>query len=405
MGQTGAFRSLRYRNARLYFGGLMVSNVGTWMQATALSILVYRLTGRGTDLGVVVALQFLPMLLLGAWAGAVSDRVDKRRMALITQTVLCAHAALMAGLGFADLLTLPVVYAMALLLGIANAMDNPARRGLVIEVVDPIDIPNAVGLNTAVMTGSRIFGPALAAALVDPLGPDWLFALNALSFVAVLVSIVVLDTSKLYPAPHARRGGTPVRDSLRFVRRNHEIFVLFVSLTIISTFAFNYSVSYPKLADERFGDDRWFGWLLAVTSLGSVIGSLLTARKSHVTMRWFLGSTLLLGASGPFIAWAPHVAVAVVASIPLGIGGAGFIASVNAISQAECPPDMRGRLLALTAVAFLGSTPVGGPITGVIADAVGAEWSMAYGSIVAVTVVAWASLSLRSRTRVTEAAS
>jgi MFS family permease len=385
---AGTFRSLRSRNARLFFGGLLVSNVGTWLQSTAMSILVYRLTGRATSLGVAVALQFLPMLLLGAWAGAVADRYDKRRMCLLTQGALTGQAILLAALDFAGHASVGVIYTLSLVLGFANAFDNPARRGLVTELVDPADISNAMGLNTAVMTGSRIFGPALAAALVSPLGTAWCFMLNGISFVAVLGSLVLIDRSKLHSPPRAARGGTPVRDALRFVGRDRELLGLHVVLVLVSTFAFNYSVSLPKLAAVRWGDERWFGWLLSVVSVGSVIGSLLVASRREASVRVFAGSVVLLGVSGVAVAWAPSVAWAFVAGVPLGIGGAGFLSSFNGLVQQKSPPDMRGRLLALSAVAFLGSTPIGGPITGLIADRGGAEWSLAYGSFISLATIA-----------------
>jgi len=380
---AGTFRSLKSRNARLFFGGLLVSNVGTWLQSTAMSILVYRLTGRATSLGVAVALQFLPMLFLGAWAGAVADRYDKRRMCLITQSALTGQAILLAVLDFAGLASVGVIYGLSLVLGFANAFDNPARRGLVTELVEPTDISNAMGLNTAVMTGSRIFGPALAAALVSPLGTAWCFMLNGISFVAVLGSLALIDRSQLHSSPRASKGGTPVRDALRFVGRDRELLGLHVVLVLVSTFAFNYSVSLPKLAAVRWGDERWFGWVLSVVSVGSVIGSLSVASRRESSVRIFVSSVMLLGVSGLAVAWAPSVGVAFVAAIPLGVGGAGFLSSFNGLVQQKSPPDMRGRLLALSAVAFLGSTPIGGPITGVIADRGGAEWSLAYGSLIA----------------------
>lgn len=383
MASAGTFRSLKSRNARLFFGGLLVSNVGTWLQSTAMSILVYRLTGRATSLGVAVALQFLPMLLLGAWAGAVADRYDKRRMCLITQSALTVQAIALALLDFAGLASVGVIYVLSLVLGLANAFDNPARRGLVTELVEPTDISNAMGLNTAVMTGSRIFGPALAAALVSPLGTAWCFMLNGISFVAVLGSLVLIDRTQLHSAPRASKGGTPVRDALRFVGRDRELLGLHVVLVLVSTFAFNYSVSLPKLAAVRWGDERWFGWLLSVVSVGSVIGSLSVASRRESSVRIFVSSVMLLGVSGLAVAWAPSVGVACVAAIPLGIGGAGFLSSFNGLVQQKSPADMRGRLLALSAVAFLGSTPIGGPITGLIADRGGAEWSLAYGSLIA----------------------
>jgi MFS family permease len=399
MARSETFRSLRNRNARLFFGGLLVSNVGTWLQSTAMSILVYRLTGKATDLGITVALQFLPMLFLGAWAGALSDRRDKRITCLTTQSLMAVQAVVLASLDFAGLVSVPVVYVLALVLGVVNAFDNPARRGLVVELVAEADISNAMSLNTAVMTGSRIFGPALAAALVGPLGTAWCFMLNGVSFVAVLASLAAIDVRELRVSPKAPRGGTPVRDALRFVRRDRELFVLHMVLVAVSTFAFNYSVSLPKLSAVRWGDERWFGWVLAVVSVGSVAGSLMAASRKEATIRQFFVSVTLLGVAGPFLAWAPTGWWAFVAAVPLGIGGAGFLANFNGLVQQKCPADMRGRLLALSAVAFLGSTPVGGPVTGVIADSWGPEWSLAYGSLISLVaiVVAWVAMGLPAR--------
>jgi MFS family permease len=381
------FRSLHYRNARLFFGGLLVSNVGTWMQLTAMALLVYRLTGRTTDLGVTVALQFLPMLFLGAWAGAVADRHDKRTLAILTQAGLAAQALVLGVLDLTGNVTLPIVYVLSLVLGVINAFDNPARRGFVTELVEPDEISNAVSLNTAVMTGSRIFGPALAALLVGPLGTGWLFTINGLSFSAIILSLLAIDRTELHAPPRAPRGGRPVRDALRFVTSQPTMLAAFVVFTIVSTFGFNYNVALPKLADEAWGSDRWFGWLLAVVSIGSLTGSLLTAGRATVTMRWYAASGFVLAVSGIALAFAPNIVVAMLFGIPLGIGGAGFVTAMNAITQHECPPEMRGRILALTAVAFLGSTPIGGPITGWVGDNVGARWSLAYGAIISLLAV------------------
>jgi len=242
-------------------------------------------------------------------------------------------------------------------------------------------------LNTAVMTGSRIFGPALAALLLRWVDAGWLFIINGLSFAAILWPIWRIDTAQLYVSPPASRGGQPVREALRFVRHNRRLLILFLVFTVIGTFAFNYGVSLLKLADLRFGNKELFGWLLAVTSVGSLIGSLMTAARPRIGSAWFFGAAVVLGLSGFAVAWAPNIWVAYLLSIPLGGGGAAFIAALNAISQHESPPDMRGRLLALGAVAFLGTTPIGAPITGWIADHVSAEWSLAYGSVIAMVCV------------------
>jgi MFS family permease len=393
------FRSLRYRNARVFFAGLLVSMVGTWLQITAMALLVYRLTGRATDLGITVALQFLPMLLLGAWAGAIADRRDKRTLTIVLQGGLALQAIVLGLLDLAGWVNVPVVWGLTLLLGVLNAFENPARRGLVTELVDKPDIANATSLNTAVMTGSRIFGPALAAVMVESVGTAWCFLLNGASFAAVLVSLLAIRRDEMYAAPLAAAGGQPVREALAFIRRRRRLLVTFIVLAVVSTFAFNYGVALPKLADANWGGESNFGLVLSVTSLGSLAGALLTARMSWVSMRWYLGNTVLLGVSGLGMAWSPNLAAALVWSLPLGAGGAAFVSGANGITQQDSPPDMRGRLLAFTAVAFLGSTPIGGPITGVIGDRLGAEWALAYGSVAALVTALVATVVLASGRR------
>ncbi len=382
------FRSLRHRNARLFFFGLLVSTIGTWMQMTAMSLVVYELTGSATSVGVSFLCQFLPMLLLGVWAGAVADRHDKRRIALLTQSLLATQAAVVGVLYLLDVLNLPILYLMAVVLGVINAFDNPARRGFVIELVEPSEITNALSLNTAVMTGSRIFGPAIAAALKGPIGAGWLFIINAATFTAILWPLLAMNRATLHPATRAVRGGTPVRDALRFITRDRRLLVVFVVFTLVGTFAFNYPVSLLKLAIARFGSEPLFGYLLAATGLGAMIGSLITAARPRVTTWWFFGNGAVLGLSGLALSWAPNQWAAIALAIPVGVGGAAFVAGQNAIVQQEAPPDMRGRLLALGAVAFLGTTPIGAPTTGWIADRLGPEWSLAYGSILTLVAVA-----------------
>ena len=388
------FRSLSERNARVFFLGLLVSNIGSWLQLTAMSLLVYRITGKATDVGLIIATQFLPTLILGAWAGAVADRVNRRKMTLITQSLLTAQAMVLGLLNLTGHIGLPAIYVLSLAVGVINALDNPARRGFVTELVDPIDIPNAMSLNTAVMTGSRIFGPALAAALTKTIGTGWCFMINGVSFFAILLALLSIDMKTLRPVTVAKRGGTPVRDALRFIRGNPRLLLVFSVLAVVSTFAFNYNVSLVRLSDKRFGDKDLFGWLLAAVSVGSLIGSLRTAKLNLVSVRYLLINTALLGVSGAALAWAPNFGVALLFAVPTGIGGAGFIAATNSIAQQECPPEMRSRLLALMAVAFLGSTPIGSPITGLIGDRVSAEWSLAYGSFITLICVGFAALFL-----------
>lgn len=391
---TDTFRSLRNRNARLFFVGLALSNIGTWMQFTAVAILVDRLTGRTTAIGVLTALQFLPMLGLGAYAGALADQGDKRRMAILTQTGLALQAVLLAVFDLTGTINLGIVYALTLMLGIVNAFDNPARRGFVTELVPEEDVANAISLNTATMTGSRIFGPALAAILIGPLGTAWLFTLNAISFVAILGSLFLLDQAALHRSPRAEKGGTPVRDGLRFVRRTPTLFVPFVVFTVVATFGFNHNVAFPRMSREIWGAEYWYGWMLTTMSVGSLLGSLLTAGRRVVTIRWMAANGLVLGLAAMGMAWSGRIWLALLMAIPMGLGGAGFVTSMNAITQQECPPVMRSRILALTAVAFLGSFPIGGPITGLVGDYVGLEWSLGYGALISlgavVSMIWWA---------------
>ncbi|MFZ9924732.1 MAG: MFS transporter [Ilumatobacteraceae bacterium] len=388
----GMFRSLKQYNARLYFSSLLVSNIGSWLQLTGTSYLVYRLTGNAADLGYNVAFQFLPMLVLGTWAGAFADRYDRRTIMIATQSLMALQAMVLGILDLTDNVTLPVVWALSLFLGVVGAMDNPARRGLITELVPTTQLGNAMSLNTTVMTGSRVFGAALAALLVVPLGTGWLFILNGVSYAAMIYGVVGLRTSEMVPAVKRPSGGTPVRDVFRYVASNRRLSSMFIAYIVVSTFAFNYSVVFPKFADVKWGNEDAFGWLLTVTGIGSVVGSLATARLQRVSLRWLMFNVGVLGAANIAIAFSQQLWLAFVLCLPLGFGGAAMIASGNAISQQESPPDMRGRLLALTAVAFLGSTPIGGPVTGLIADFVSLEWSLAYGGVscfVCVAVLAW----------------
>lgn len=388
----GMFRSLKQYNARLYFSSLLVSNIGSWLQLTGTSYLVYRLTGNAADLGYNVAFQFLPMLLLGTWAGSFADRYDRRTIMIATQSLMALQAMVLGLLDLTDNVTLPVVWALSLFLGVVGAMDNPARRGLITELVPTTQLGNAMSLNTTVMTGSRVFGAALAAVLVVPLGTGWLFILNGVSYAAMIYGVVGLRSSEMVPAVKRPSGGTPVRDVFRYVASNRRLSSMFIAYIVVSTFAFNYSVVFPKFADLKWGNEDAFGWLLTVTGIGSVVGSLATARLQRVSLRWLMFNVGVLGAANIAIAFSQQLWLAFVLCLPLGFGGAAMIASGNAISQQESPPDMRGRLLALTAVAFLGSTPIGGPVTGLIADYVSLEWSLAYGGVscfVCVAVLAW----------------
>lgn len=383
------FRSLRYRNARLFFGGMVVSNIGTWLQFTALLFVVRRLSDRGIALGVLLACQFLPMLLLGLYAGGIADRIDKRKVVMFTQSAMGVQAIVLSILEFTGSLDLVWIYVLSGTLGIVNAFDNPARRGLATELADREDLTNVMALNTSVMTGSRVFGPALAALLAAWVGIGWCFLLNGLSFLALIWALVAIDESKLFRNPTLPKGGSPIRDGLAAVWADPIVRNTTILFAIVSTFAFNYSVSFPLLiTDNLLESDSKLGLVLSVTSIGSVSGALLVARLSDVRQLWFLVSVFVMGVTMVALSFAHSLWVLLLISIPFGAGGSAFVATSNAIMAGRTSPEMRGRVLALGAVLFLGSTPIGGPITGWVGDTFSATWSMLYGALISLGAAA-----------------
>ena len=379
--KASPFRSLRSHNMRIYMGGLLLSNVGTWLQFTATSLLIYRIHNRATDSGLNAMFQFLPMLLLGAWAGGLADRFDRRRVTICTQSALGLQALLLAGVDAAGHATLPVVYSLSLVLGIANAIDNPARRGLVTELVPPHEISNAMSLNTTVMTGSRIVGPALAAALINPLGTSWLFFINAVSYLAVLGSLFTLRKDEILPQVTVPRTGKPVREGLAAVWHDRYMRNVFIVFTVASTFAFNYSIVLPKMSDRLWHEKNGYAILLTMTSIGSVFGALWNARYTVMKLNRFVTGAVTLSLACIALPFAPNFALACVLAIPLCIGGTGFMTSMTGLMQQRTAPEMRSRMMALQSVAFLGSTPIGGPVTGWIGDHIGVRMSLVYGGV------------------------
>jgi MFS family permease len=395
------FRSLRHRNARWYFGGLVVSTAGTWLQGTAQAWLVLRLSDSGAALGGVVAAQFVPMLLLGAWAGALADRVDKRRLMFAMQAIAGVQAVVLGVLDLTDVVTLPMVFVMSAVLGVVNAIDSPSRRSLIAELVEPDELTNAMALNTAVMTGSRIIGPAVAGFLIEGVGTGWCFILNGVTFVAVLAALVAMDPTQMRPARKVVRAKGQVREGLAFVWRHPVLAPTFAALVAVSIFTFNYQVTIPLLVERVFdGNAATFGALLAVTSVGSLLGSLTAARRPAATTAFMLAAIAVLGVSMVALALSPTLALAFLASVPMGAGGAAFMATTSGMLLHLTAPEMRGRILALQAMAFLGATPVGSPLAGAVAEAWGARAALVAGGVAALICAAGVGLALRRSTAV-----
>lgn len=375
------FASLRSRNFRLFFGGQLVSQVGNWLTMVAMTLLVLKLTDNsGVAIGFIVAAQFAPVLLFGAWGGLIADRSDKRKLLIIVQTVAMLQSFALAFLAFMPETPLVPLYFVAAVGGFTTAFDNPARRAFVTELVPEADVNNAVSLNSALMTSARVVGPALAGLLVVTVGFGWAFLADALSYVAVIGALWLIDPKKVRRAPVAAKAKGQVREGLRYVRTVPELWIPLVMMAIIGTLAFNFTVVVPLFAEGTLGGDTTtFTLLMSVLSVGSLVGALSVARRKRVTVRNVIVSATLFGGAMLAFAASPTLLVAFPVAVLVGFGSISFLTASTAIVQVEAAPMMRGRVLALQAIVFLGSTPIGGPILGWVSDAWGARVGIVVG--------------------------
>jgi MFS family permease len=394
------FRSLHVRNFRLFFGGQLVSQIGNWLTLVAQVLLVLKLTDSGIALGGLAAAQFGPVLIFGAWAGLVADRSDKRKLLLIVQTFAMLQSFALATLALMGHPPLLALYGIAFLGGIATAFDNPARRSFVVEMVPPDDINNAVSLNSALMTGSRVVGPALAGLLVVTLGYSWTFFIDGMSYLAVLAGLYLMDTTQLRQPPITPRGKGQVRQGLRYARHNPELWVPLVMMALIGTLAFNFQTVLPLFSTRDLsGSDLTFTLLMSVVSVGSLIGALATARRTTITVVSVSRAALGFGVAMLLLALAPSQPLAFAFGFFLGLASIAFMTTSTAIVQIKSDPSMRGRVLALQAMVFLGSTPIGGPIVGFISQRFGARYGLLIGAAAGLAAGAYGLLAVaRSRT-------
>ena len=392
---SDTFRSLHHRNFRLFFAGQLVSQTGTWLSMVTQTLLVLKLTDSGVALGLLMAFQFGPMLLLGAYAGAVADRSDKRKMLITLQALAMAQSLVLGLVVLAGAASVPVIYALAAAQGIITAFDNPVRRSFVVEMVPTADLPNAVSLNSAVMTGSRVFGPAIAGVLVLTVGYGWPFIIDGFSYVAVIGGLLLMRPSELFrspPMPH-RKG--QVRQGLRYIRSEPNLLVPLIMMAMIGTFAFNFQVTVPLLVDGPLsGGTGTFTLLFSVLSLGSLIGALGTARRTGVTPQQLINAAAAFGVAMVLLALAPNLGVAFPVAVLLGLASIAFMTTSTAIVQLLAGAEYRGRVLAIQAMVFLGSTPIGGPIVGWVSDAVGPRAGIALGAVACFAAAAYGARAL-----------
>jgi MFS family permease len=375
------FSSLSNPNYRKYFYGQTTSLVGTWMQMTAQSWLVFTLTHSATDIGFVVALQTLPVLLLGPYGGVVADRVDKRRLMIVLQSAMGLQAAVLSVLALTHVVTYLDVCILAIILGLNNAFENPSRQSFVLEMVGPKDLRNAVSLNSTMNNVARAVGPAIAGIIIASIGEGWCFAVNALSFIAVVVSLMVMDRSALSPSVPTERAKGQLLDGFRYVAATPKLLFPLIMMGLVGMLAYEFQVTLPIVAGHVFhGSSEVFGILSASMGVGAIIGGIWTAAKGKTGTRAMVRAAILFGVFITFASLSPKLWVEILALALVGFASVQFLAMANSTLQLETDPQMRGRVMALWAVAFMGSTPIGGPLIGWITSAAGARVGLGVGA-------------------------
>lgn len=396
--RTSMFSSLRNRNYRLFAGGQVVSNTGTWMQRLAQDWLVLKLTGSTMALGVTTGLQFLPMLLFGLWGGAVADRHRKRRLLIGTQAAMGGLAVILAVLDLTGVVHVWHVWLLALALGLLTAIDNPTRQTFVSEMVGRRDLPNAISLNSANFQLARVTGPAVAGLLIAAIGTGWVFAVNALSYAAVILGLLAMRESELTPAEPVKREPGQLREALRYVRARPDLLAIFALVGFVGTFGYNFAVTLGGFANEVFdAGPGAFGLLNTVFAIGSLAGALIAARRTAPRMRMLVGAAFLFGALSVGAALMPAYWSFAAVLVPIGIAGITFNTAANATVQLGVDPALRGRVMGLYMLVFMGGTPAGGPLIGWIAEAYGPRVALAFGGGVAASAAVVVALLLARR--------
>lgn len=364
------FDSFAVHNFRLYFIGQGISLCGTWMQTIALSWLVLELTHSGTKLGLVTAAQFLPILLFGVWGGVIADRFNKRKILYFTQSVFGILALVIGLLVVSHRIELWMVFVIAACMGLNTVLDNPARQTFVVEMVGPEKLRNAISLNSTIVNLARIIGPSFAAIIIATVGVGDCFLFNAVSYIAVLIALAAMRQSELYPQKRADKehnGG--VVDGLKYVWNEPKLRSTLLMMLIIGTFTYEFPVIMPLFATVSLhGNATTYSAISAAMGLGAVFGGLYTAGKRSVEQKQLVIVAILFGLAMIFISVTPNLTAALLFTVIMGTMSIVFIALGNTTLQLTSRPEMRGRVMSLWSIAFQGTTPIGGPIIGAIAD-------------------------------------
>jgi MFS family permease len=394
------FAALGTPNYRRYFTGQAVSLVGTWMQTIAQSWLVLTLTHSGTALGLVAAAQFLPVLLLAPYGGLLADRVDKRRLLMATQSALGLLALALGLLTVTHVVELWMIVVVAVLFGAVNACDNPGRQAFAVEMVGRDRARNAITLNSILVNAARAIGPAVAGVLIALTGVGTCFLVNAASYAAVLVALAGMDGGALHPTPPAPRERGQVREGLRYVRSRGGLLLPLLMLGLIGTLAYEFSVVLPLLAHGTLqGGAGTYALLTSAMGSGAIVGGLFVAGHGHTGIRALSAAAAVFGVALTGAALSPTLPVAIIAMALVGAASVSFLATANTTLQLTAEPRFRGRVMALWSVAFMGSTPVGGPIVGWVSDALSPRGGLALGALACLAAAAIGTAAVRRGVR------
>jgi MFS family permease len=396
------FTSLHVRNYRLYATGGFVSNIGTWMQRVAQDWLVLQLSGHsGVALGITTGLQFLPMLVLAPFAGTVADRFSKRKVLMLTQASMAVVGAVLGLLDITGVVQVWHVFLLALLLGVAAAVDAPARQSFVIEMVGRNDLQNAVALNSASFNLGRVIGPAVAGFLIVFVGTGPVFLINAASFGAVILALKKMRPAELSPVPRASRGRGQVLEGIRYVRRRPDLLMVMIVVFFVGTFGLNFQMTSALMATQVFHKGAGeYGILGSIVAVGSVGGALLSARRGRPRLRLIIGSAVVFGVVEVIAGLMPNYLAFSALLIPLGLSQMLMLNAANATVQLGVDPVMRGRVMALYMAVLMGGTPFGAPLVGALAEAFGARWSLIGGGVISGAAALIAAAVLARRTGV-----
>ena len=396
--QDRTFAALAGVNYRRFFFGQAISLSGTWMQSVAIAWVILQLTHSATWLGIAIALQTLPVLVFGPYAGVLVDRFDKRRLLMDTQIAGAVQALTLGLLTIMGAMSLGWIVLLSIGLGLINAVDNPARQAFVREMVSVELVRNAVSLNAVLVNVARAVGPALAGIIIATAGVGECFFINAASFGAALIAYAGMNRAMLRPTEPVLRGPGQLREGLRYVRQDHRLLIPLLMMALIGTLTYEFQVVLPVLATDTFdGSADSLGLVTAAMGVGAVIGGLVSAGRHSSRVGTMSLASAAFGATMLITSISPTLEVAAVSLVAVGAASIWFLSAGNTALQLAASPEMRGRVMALWTVAFIGSTPVGGPIVGLVAEHAGPRWALAVGAVAAFTASSLGFLANRRR--------